>query len=61
MRDQTEWVELTEAGCSILSGANSDTIIQSVQTCLSQTFHNGSIFYGNGHAAEIICNHLAAF
>ena len=60
LRDQTEWVELTTAGCSTVTGANKEKILQAVAAYNNKEFHNGSVFYGNGHAAEIITNHLAS-
>lgn len=60
LRDQTEWIELIKAGCSTISGANTEKILSAVDGMYSRTFHNGSVFYGDGHAAEIICNHLAS-
>jgi UDP-GlcNAc3NAcA epimerase len=59
LRDQTEWVELTDAGCSTIAGANTENILTSVESMMNRTFHNGSIFYGNGYASTIICKHLA--
>lgn len=60
LRDQTEWVELTTAGCSTITGASKDKILEAVAINYNKEFHNGSVFYGNGHAAEIITNHLAS-
>jgi UDP-GlcNAc3NAcA epimerase len=59
LRDQTEWIELTEAGCSTIAGANTENILASVENMINRKFHNGSIFYGNGYASTIICEHLA--
>lgn len=60
LRDQTEWVELTTAGCSTISGADTDRILTAVESMYDRTFQNGSVFYGDGHAARIICNHLGS-
>ncbi|MCB8999487.1 MAG: UDP-N-acetylglucosamine 2-epimerase (non-hydrolyzing) [Bacteroidales bacterium] len=58
MRDETEWTELIENGCNILTGANSEKIISSVQDCSKKTFPNSSGLYGNGNSAEYICNKI---
>lgn len=60
LRDQTEWVELTNAGCSKIAGAEKEAILQAVSDFYSRPFHNGSIFYGDGHASRIICKYLSA-
>lgn len=59
LRDQTEWVELTKAGCSTITGADEAKILQAVADMYDKQFKNGSIFYGDGYAAAIIAKHLA--
>ncbi len=59
LRDQTEWVELTKAGCSTITGADEPKILQAVADMYDKPFRNGSVFYGDGHAATIIAKHLA--
>lgn len=58
LRDQTEWVELTQAGCSVLAGAVKEHILHGVANMYNKQFINGNIFYGNGKASALICQHL---
>lgn len=60
LRDQTEWVELTLSGCSTITGADETKILNAVADMYDKPFRNGSIFYGDGHAAAIITKHLAS-
>lgn len=60
LRDQTEWVELMKGGCSVIAGTNKELILESVATMCDKEFHNGSVFYGDGHASQVICNYLSA-
>lgn len=53
MRDQTEWVELIEAGVNRLVGADRDKIIDAYQT-LSFSTSSGQGLYGDGNAAHEI-------
>ncbi|OSZ82378.1 UDP-N-acetylglucosamine 2-epimerase (non-hydrolyzing) [Chitinophagaceae bacterium IBVUCB1] len=61
LRDQTEWVELTKAGCSTITGADEDKIMQAVADMYDKPFKNGSVFYGDGNASAIIAKHLASY
>ncbi|MBD1227549.1 non-hydrolyzing UDP-N-acetylglucosamine 2-epimerase [Xenorhabdus griffiniae] len=58
IRDQTEWVELIEAGVNKLSEANSSEIINSVKNSLNINITSISSMYGGGIAAETIANEL---
>jgi UDP-GlcNAc3NAcA epimerase len=60
LRDQTEWVELTQAGCSKIAGAEKEHILQAVADFYTKPFHNGSVFYGDGNASRIICQYLSS-
>ncbi len=67
LRDETEWVELVEAGCNRLAGARTETILAAVAA-----FETGgpaapelpadrpTDLYGDGHSAERIVRTLAA-
>jgi UDP-GlcNAc3NAcA epimerase len=57
LRPETEWVEIIEAGTGILVNASKEKIKEAVNSLLYQTFEFPSI-YGDGHAAEFICQKL---
>ncbi len=58
LRDETEWVELVEAGCNRVVGAEPEAILAAVQRSgenLENMFSEGSAeLYGDGHSAERI-------
>ncbi len=58
MRDQTEWVDLTDKGVAQLTGANKNKILTSVED-LAKIYSFPENLYGDGHAAEKIVNILA--
>ncbi len=61
LRNETEWVELVEAGTAIIAGADSEKIAAAYHTLKTASLHFPAIF-GDGKAAEFICNEvLAAF
>ena len=54
MRDQTEWVELIEAGVNVLVGADQSTIIEQAGHMMSKSSDFSIDLYGNGKASENI-------
>ncbi|MFZ4400512.1 MAG: non-hydrolyzing UDP-N-acetylglucosamine 2-epimerase [Bacteroidales bacterium] len=58
LRPQTEWIELTEHGSSILTDADEDRIINAADILLSTNFINFPPIFGNGKAAEFICGEI---
>jgi UDP-GlcNAc3NAcA epimerase len=58
LRDQTEWVELVEAGANVLAGANALDIVTQFKNNYSRSVKITDGLYGDGHAAEIIVRHL---
>lgn len=54
IRDQTEWVELVEAGANFIAGANAATILQLFRQVLHAQFPHSEELYGDGHAARLI-------
>lgn len=59
LRDQTEWVELIEAGVNFLCGADTEKIIHATLTKLDSTFSSEKELYGTGNAAKQIAKLLA--
>jgi UDP-GlcNAc3NAcA epimerase len=57
LRPETEWIEIIEAGTGILVDAEKKKIKEAINLLLYQTFKFPSI-YGDGHAAEFICQKL---
>lgn len=60
LRSETEWVELAENGNAIVSDASPEKIIQAFHTLTAKTNFTYPEFYGDGKAAEFICEQLLA-
>lgn len=58
MRDQTEWVELLDAGANELVGADSQKIIEAVGSNLGRKVKDESNIYGGGQASMKIVDNL---
>jgi len=58
MRDQTEWIELIEAGANELVGAEKRPIVDSVLTHLDRRVEDTQQIYGGGEASKRIANIL---
>jgi UDP-GlcNAc3NAcA epimerase len=58
LRDETEWIETTEAGVNLLAGADTAAIIAAHEKAKNVRFNLKNRLYGNGNAAEIIIHHL---
>lgn len=58
LRDQTEWVELIEAGVNELVGADADRIGQAVQRNYGRKVEDKTQLYGGGKAAAAIVDVL---
>lgn len=54
LRDQTEWVELVNAGANVLAGASKESIVRSVLSNLKTKVNFDSKLYGDGDAAAKI-------
>lgn len=61
LREETEWVELTEGGFNQLAGANGSVIVQSVNKMLKSTSDFSVNLYGGGKASEIIAEEIANY
>ncbi len=60
LRPETEWVELVECGSAIIADADENRIIEAYKTLTSNEHLVYPDFYGNGKAAEFICEELIA-
>ncbi|WP_440054177.1 non-hydrolyzing UDP-N-acetylglucosamine 2-epimerase [Pseudoalteromonas sp. T1lg65] len=58
MRDQTEWVELVEAGMNQLVGADTNAILDAVVNAKTTNLDNAVSLYGSGQAANDILDAL---
>lgn len=58
MRDQTEWVELIEAGANELVGADTQTIIEAAKRNVGRAVQDTQNLYGGGRAAQRIVSEL---
>ena len=58
LREQTEWIELVENGNAILAGANKSRIKEAFQTLMDKTDYSYPAYYGDGKAAEFICEKI---
>ncbi len=58
LRDQTEWVELVEAGANVLAGANKENIVAQFNTNYQRSVKVKQGLYGDGHAAATIASYL---
>lgn len=60
LRPETEWVELVDCGSAMIADADDARILKAYETLV----HNKSLqypeFYGNGKAAEFICEEMIA-
>lgn len=58
LRDQTEWVELVEAGANVLAGADRAEIVAGFKTNYQRSIKVQEGLYGDGHAAAKIASSL---
>lgn len=56
LRDETEWVEMVKNGWNVLTGAETQKIIEAVRTFQPPTDHPP--LFGDGQAAEKILDTL---
>jgi UDP-GlcNAc3NAcA epimerase len=60
LRPETEWVELVECGTAIITDADEKKIIDAFQSLTSKTDLKFPKLYGDGKAAEFICEEMTA-
>lgn len=58
LRDETEWVELTDYGFNTLTGANPDQIMSGVRDMENKTIDYSKVLYGTGNASHKIVQAL---
>lgn len=58
LRNETEWVELTDKGLAVLTGADSEKIYQNYKKMIRKKFNFDLNLYGDGNASEIIVKEL---
>jgi len=58
LRSETEWIELVQCGSAIIADANENKIIESYDYFMSETELKFPKLFGDGKAAEFICNEI---
>jgi len=58
MRSETEWIEIIEQGVGILADADEANIVNAYETLIKKTDLYYPPIFGNGKAAEFICQEL---
>jgi UDP-GlcNAc3NAcA epimerase len=58
LRSETEWIEIVEQGTAILADANADNIANAYDHLLNNKNLSYPPIFGDGHAAEFICQEL---
>lgn len=58
LRPQTEWVEIVENGNAILADSNQNRITEAYQKLSSKNDYSFPDFYGDGQAAQFICQRI---
>jgi UDP-GlcNAc3NAcA epimerase len=60
LREQTEWVEVVEAGAAILTGAHTAQILDAAQQLLALDIQTDPAIFGDGYAATFICEKICS-
>lgn len=58
LRDQTEWIELLEAGVNVLAGADKEKIVDLFDANFGKIIKLKEGLYGRGDAASLIADHF---
>lgn len=61
LRSETEWVELVEEGTAIVAGTDRTGILAAYDKLMSSDKMHFPKLFGDGHAAEFICNELVKY
>jgi UDP-GlcNAc3NAcA epimerase len=59
LREETEWLELVQAGYNILVGTSKEKIKDSFDNFNDKAFNKHKSFYGGGQATKLICQYIA--
>ena len=58
LRPETEWVEIVESGCAVLTGSNPEKIKSGYQHFIRNKKLDYPSIFGDGNAAEFICSSI---
>lgn len=58
LRPQTEWIEIVQNGNAIIAGTEKRSIVEAFNGLLHKFDYSFPEFYGNGRAAEFICQKI---
>ncbi|MBH30526.1 MAG: UDP-N-acetylglucosamine 2-epimerase (non-hydrolyzing) [Candidatus Marinimicrobia bacterium] len=58
LRDETEWVELVDAGACFIAGAKKEVILSFVNDLMNKAGHYNQTLYGAGDASSVIVEEL---
>ena len=58
LREETEWVELTDAGYAALAGSQPDKIAAEAERMIRVSISTQASLYGDGNAAKHICREI---
>jgi UDP-GlcNAc3NAcA epimerase len=61
LRDETEWMELVDAGVNFLAGADKNLLLDTASKLKHLAADFNQDLYGGGKAAEFIANEITAF
>jgi UDP-GlcNAc3NAcA epimerase len=61
LRDETEWMELVDAGVNFLAGADKNVLLETTSKIRNLDAGFDQELYGGGKAADIIAGEIAAF
>lgn len=61
LREQTEWVEIVNNGNAILTGSDEEKIVAAVSDLMNRKEFTYPKYYGDGHAAEFICEQILRY
>jgi UDP-GlcNAc3NAcA epimerase len=61
LRDETEWTELVECGCNVISGVLSGRISDTFAGIMSRKPDFSKKIYGTGRAAQVIADILESY
>jgi UDP-GlcNAc3NAcA epimerase len=60
LRLETEWTEIVDSGCAILSGSETAKILSAYRHFSNTSISNFPNMFGDGKAAEFICEAILA-